>query len=69
MSDKTKAVNLYETEIEELIKHHGKNIEESPDDRIDRINYLNKRLKSFKEPETEIQSKPENASGWGTGNE
>lgn len=68
MSDKTKAVNLYETEIEELIRHHGRNIEESSDDRIDRINYLNKRLKAFKEPETEVQSKSEKAAGWGTGN-
>lgn len=67
MTDKTKAVSLFETEIEELIRHHARNIDDSYDDRIDRINYLNKRLKSFKEPDTEVKSN-NSAAGWGTEN-
>lgn len=68
MTEKTKAVNLTEDEIIHLIGQAGcklsypaANIENT----IERMNYLNKRLKSFKEPEVEVQSKPENASGWG----
>lgn len=68
MSDKTKAVNLTEDEIKTLIKHHGFQLNIDPDeDRIERINYLNKRLKSFKEPDTEVKS-DNSAAGWGTQN-
>lgn len=35
------------------------------EERIERINYLNKRLKTFKEPETEIKS-ANTAAGWST---
>lgn len=70
MSDKTKAVNLTETEISYVLSKYGvKMAQQNFDDNdVERINYLNKRLKAFKEPETETQSKPENASGWGTDN-
>lgn len=71
MSDKTKAVNLTEDELMSLLQYHAKQIAQSGpayDEYVDRINYLNKRLKSFKEPETEIKSDPQfaaDAKGWG----
>lgn len=68
MSDKTKAVNLTEDEIMELINFHGRNVANNLQEHVERLGYLHRRLKSFKEPDTEIQSKPENASGWGTQN-
>lgn len=64
MSDKTKAVNLTEDEIKTLIQHHGYTQTDNFDERIERMNYLNKRLKAFKEPETEIKS-DSSAAGWG----
>lgn len=74
MSDKTKAVNLTEDEIDCLIAYHGKHltivspiVDQSKQEAIDRINYLNKRLKSFKEPETEVKS-DNSAAGWGPEN-
>ena len=49
----TKAVNLTEEEINHLIGMHGCNLgNKDTDIRIERINYLNKRLKAFKEVET-----------------
>lgn len=53
MSDKAKAANLTEDEIDALMNVHCQCIirGEIKEDHIDRINYLNKRLKSFKEPE------------------
>lgn len=76
MSDvKTKAVNLTEDEIEVLIGSHGQSlnncsaIKTDKTETIKRINYLNKRLKAFKEPETaeQVKSEPNTAAGWGTG--
>lgn len=71
----TKACNLSENEIKQLIMWHGYNLNDEgkvePVDgdmfeRIERINYLNKRLKTFKEPEktegvaiVEQQTKPD----------
>lgn len=73
MTDKTKAVNLTEDEISTLISNHGAKLSsrDFDDITIDRINYLNKRLKSFKEPDTEVKSDPQftadvKAEGWGT---
>lgn len=58
MTEKTKACNLTEDEVKSLIILHGDalNSENDLDDDIERINYLNKRLKTFKEPDTEAQS-------------
>lgn len=79
MSNKAKAVNLTEDEIEELISSKAKKLTkdyvpftakdttESTDTIIARHNYLNRRLKSFKEPETEVKSN-NSAAGWGTNN-
>ena len=51
MSD-TKACSLTKYEIEALIKHHGFNLNAKfKEETIERINYLNKRLKAFKEVE------------------
>jgi hypothetical protein len=57
----TKACSLTENEIKILIGHHGCYLStDSQEERIERINYLNKRLKSFKEeaPKPEDQPKP-----------
>lgn len=65
----TKACSLTEDEIKILIGQHGLRLHHDGDyDAIERINYLNKRLKAFKEPETETQDKAATAvvSGWGT---
>lgn len=43
----TKACNLTISEIEELIMHHGRNINDCTEDRLERLNYLHKRLKAF----------------------
>lgn len=61
----TKSCNLTENEIKQLIWTHGRSLgnAEDTDERIERINYLNKRLKAFREPDTE--TKPA-AAGWGT---
>ena len=71
----TKACNLTEDEIKRLIAYHGYSIESNTsnindesnlNDRIERINYLHKRLKSFKEPEIISETNTSNAtSGWG----
>lgn len=76
MSDKTKSCNLTEDEIECLMGYHGRNLDscsavkQDKSDTVDRINYLNKRLKTFNEADkgTEVstvteQSNPA-ASGW-----
>lgn len=61
MTDKTKAVNLTEDEIMELINFHGRNVADNLQDRVERLGYLHKRIKAFKEPETEVK-------GWSTDN-
>jgi len=71
MTEKTKACNLTEGEIEVLIAMHGRNlnnistIKQDHTTTIERINYLNKRLKSFNE--TEVKSE-NTAAGWSTSN-
>lgn len=52
----TKACNLTEFEIRHLIAWLGSGLytHEEPDTKIERINYLNRRLKTFKEPEAKI---------------
>lgn len=76
MSDaKTKSCNLTEAEIKTLISSHGMYASSDPDMRIERMNYLNKRLKTFNEPEAvkpvEIPKAPEPQAahdapkGWG----
>lgn len=53
MSDKTKAVNLTENEISAVIQLHAMHLSrgDEADYPIDRMNYLNKRLKSFNQVE------------------
>lgn len=59
--------SLTANEVEELIVHHGRNIGDDADGRIERINYLNKRLKASKEPETETKpATTATVQGWGT---
>lgn len=50
----TKACNLTENEIRHLIAWLGSGLytHEEPEVKIERLVYLNKRLKAFKEPET-----------------
>lgn len=68
----TKSVNLTEEEISVLISYHGSHlanissVEKDHSEPIERINYLHKRLKAFKEPE---EVKPTAAGGgWGNSN-
>ncbi len=73
----TKACNLTEAEIKRLIFYHGwdlsseYNLDGSDiNDRIERINYLHKRLKTFSEPAEEKSTAVANeakptAQGWG----
>lgn len=70
MTDKTKAVNLTEDEIATVIQSYGYRLgaKDYTDVDIERINYLNRRLKTFKEPETEVKS-DNSAAGWSTNNE
>lgn len=70
MSDttKTKACNLTEDEITVLLQYHARQIAQSTpeyDNYIERIKYLNSRLKTFKE--LKIKSEP-NAAGWSSNN-
>lgn len=65
----TKACNLTENEIRHLIGWLGSGLytHEEPDAKIERINYLHKRLKAFKEPEVKEETKATNtAQGWGS---
>jgi uncharacterized protein YnzC (UPF0291/DUF896 family) len=63
MTEKTKACNLTVDEIETLLKHYGLYI--MTDNSIERINYLNKRLKTFNETEVVLT---EATKGWGNPN-
>ncbi len=52
MSEKTKACNLSMDEITALIMCHAREMcEDNLEDSLERLNYLNKRLKTFNEPE------------------
>lgn len=65
----TKSVMLTEDEIRYLIAWLGSGLytHEEPNDKIKRINYLNKRLKAFKEPEVTEQVESDNsAARWGS---
>lgn len=55
----TKACSLTEDEIEYLLNYHGCGLHsKNRDDRIERINYLNRRLKAFKEEAPKEQPTP-----------
>ena len=62
----TKACSLTEDEITRLIEMYGDDLGNKYDDeKIERINYLNKRLKSFKEVEiTKEEPAPVKAQTW-----
>lgn len=62
----TKAVNLTEKEVKNLIQTHGLSLwnESEREERLERINYLHKRLKAFKEIET-----VDSETGWPSSNE
>jgi len=65
----TKACSLTEDEIKTLIKSHGFNLNNKFDEsRIERINYLNRRLKAFNEAdkaeETKTEGMPAVKAGW-----
>ena len=50
MSEPTKACNLTEDEVKELLSYYGRSILDYANS-IERINYLNRRLKAFNEVE------------------
>jgi hypothetical protein len=72
MTDKTKAVNLTQNEIIQLVKYHGRNVSDNFSNRVERLGYLHKRLKTFNEPDTEIKPDPQftvdaiKPDGWGS---
>jgi len=54
MTDVTKACSLTEDEVKVLLSHHGFALgNENTDVKVERIGYLNKRLKAFSEPTEE----------------
>jgi hypothetical protein len=65
----TKACNLNEEELRELLRYHGRTLDADPDNTIERINYLHKRLKTFKEeaPKNTVgEASQPAATGWPT---
>ncbi len=67
----TKACNLNADEIAALIMLHGREMDEGNiSETIERINYLNKRLKEFSKPKTEAAPVPPPipVDGWGGNN-
>lgn len=71
MDTKTKACNLTMNEIIALIMLHGREMDEDNlEETLERINYLNKRLKSFSEAEPIVKEaakpEPETSKGWGS---
>lgn len=71
MSEKTKSCNLTEDEIWAVQQYHAQqilNCGPNFDIPIERMNYLNKRLKTFNEPETvkaaEVPAAPSEKVGW-----
>jgi len=65
MSEKTKACNLTENETIALIRHHSRDtLYTNIDFAIERMNYLNKRLKTFNEPEAVKHDAPSEKVGW-----
>ncbi len=72
MSDVTKGCNLTEEEIKELIgaQSHKLHSDNSRENAIERIKYLNSRLKAFKEPEIKTETAAPAAEApktWGSG--
>lgn len=68
MAEVTKAVNLTKDEIQMIIEHHGMHIQvDNAHERIERINYLYKRLKTFEEVEIIKQDREPTpaTTGWG----
>ena len=68
MSKPIKACNLTENEVKELLSYYGRSILYYTN-AIERINYLNKRLKAFKEVEVVFEKEaehpaPEIKDGW-----
>lgn len=67
----TKACNLTESEIKELILHHGRYLDSDTENRIERMNYLNKRLKAFSDESEKpkqpapIPTPPSASQAWG----
>lgn len=72
----TKGCKLTQDELSTLISNYGLKLYVTNllDFHIERINYLNNRLKSFKEPDTENKADAEtiksdnSAAGWSAGN-
>ena len=65
----TKAVNLTEDEIKALVMTHaGEMDEDNLEDSLERMNYLNKRLKAFREVEVKDIEKTvtKQETGWPT---
>lgn len=55
----TKACTITEFEIRQLIYYHMNNCGDiNLDETLDRLNYLNKRLKAFKEEKEEAKPEP-----------
>ena len=69
MSEPTKACNLTEDEVKMLIMDVGREMDETNIDiTLERMNYLNKRLKAFKEVEVvfekEMERRASDKDGW-----
>ena len=60
----TKACGLTEDEVKILIQHHGNTLFNVNDETIERIKYLNGRLKAFKEVEFKDIEKTAKQEGW-----
>ena len=56
LNTETKTCSITEDEIKELIRFHGMGLHDVTDDAIDRINYLNRRLKA--EPKNNTSTVP-----------
>lgn len=79
MSEPTKACNLTKAEIKAVMQFHGYGIcdtsRENHSEDIERVNYLNKRLLAFSEPEIKNEAKapeanspiPQAPAAWGSG--
>lgn len=65
MSEPTKSCNLTESEIKNLIKTYGYNGMDDLDITMERLNYLHKRLKAFREPEI-VREQPIPVGAWST---
>lgn len=63
MSD-VKTCSLTANEVEQLILWYGCNLNEYTAEKIERINYLYKRLKSFYEVEIVKEVQPVAQTGW-----